>query len=356
MKKKYAVIDIMKLFFAIFIVLLHSQQDAVYYPVLDSFQGIIWLFFTQIISRIAVPFFFVTSSYFLYSNIKKNGNEKKCVFSYCKRILILYIIWFMISFIYILIFKLGFPNNMSFKLLIKLFRDIILGNGFPASWFLMASVIDVLVIYCLNKLDNGRDRLAWIVSIICYIICLLMTYYNFLVGDNVNYIFTIINKVWGYFYISFPYGLIYFMLGKFMVEIQSNCKVNKKYDLCGLIISLIFLTLEVFVTTYYIPNFNPISRTTYLFLPIVSFFLVKVCLNSELKYKTIYLKFRNISTIIYCLHATLLHILSFFIKSYFLFSLNLFLVLFISVTLSCILLSVIIIKLSKRYKFLLYLY
>ena len=215
-KKDYAMIDILKFIFAILIVLLHTQQTCNIYPRIHSIFGVCYLFLFQLICRLVVPFFFITSSYFLFKGTTGGEETKQRVHKYVKRLLILYTVWFVINIPYILFEKLGFPDNMSFNLFIKLIRDVVLNNGFPSSWFLMASIIDAWIIWVLTK--NGRNTPAIVVSIICYAICLFMTFYNFLVSESINEIFGHINKVWKAFYISFPYGLIYFTLGKILAE------------------------------------------------------------------------------------------------------------------------------------------
>ncbi len=357
MKSKNASIDILKFVFSILIILLHSCQVGNFSLRQNSVYGYGYVFIIFVICRIAVPFFFVTSSYFLFRGMKKSPEPHMRVFNYCKRLFILYSVWFLLNGVYVAVFKLGFPNNMSLKSFIILIRDIILGNGFPASWFLMACIIDAILLFFACKTDKGKNRLAIGIAVFCYIICLLMTYYNFLTGEHLNKIFDLINHYWGTFYISFPFALIFFVIGKIIAEHEESINISVKKALIIFTFLFILTAAEIFLLFYTTTDYMPKSGTTCMMLPLLSASLLILCLKIPLEYKPIYTIFRKTSTIIYCSHGSIMILLNKYISAnYDIHSIYKCTILFFSTLLICGVISFIIIKLSQKYNFLKYLY
>lgn len=87
-------IDVFKMLCAILIVSIHIRPFLSFSKTLDFFEG-------DIVARIAVPFFYATSSFFFFGKILFSEQRKiiKCkenslrLIKYLKRILLLYIIW-----------------------------------------------------------------------------------------------------------------------------------------------------------------------------------------------------------------------------------------------------------------------
>lgn len=91
MKKQYNGLDMLKFTMALLIAARHLIQ--LFYPPDSLLQFIIsrWL------SNLGVPIFFTAAGFFLFSRIDGSLNtrttDKKTILAYCKRILILYLIW-----------------------------------------------------------------------------------------------------------------------------------------------------------------------------------------------------------------------------------------------------------------------
>ena len=90
-EQKYNSIDLFRFICAIFVVMIHVN------PFGNANRNIIFKYLdfgiTQYLSRLAVPFFFITSGFFLYrktvySSFSFNNSKK-----YIRRILKLYILW-----------------------------------------------------------------------------------------------------------------------------------------------------------------------------------------------------------------------------------------------------------------------
>ena len=128
-------IDIMKMIAAIAVVAIHSH------PLANTDYDYI----ATCLCRFAVPFFFVVSSYFFFSN------HRKSISAWTKRLSLLYVIWFVLETPYIVnhyFFGTERPLLLSFA---RFFIDLVFNNTFMASWYIMALVQSVLIVYYLDK-------------------------------------------------------------------------------------------------------------------------------------------------------------------------------------------------------------
>ena len=87
MGKNYNSIDLMKFIMALCVVTIHTY-------IVDSMKSSILQDFLYSFIRSAVPFFFITSAYFVMQR-----NEKDGILKYWKRIFRLYLSWSVINFI-----------------------------------------------------------------------------------------------------------------------------------------------------------------------------------------------------------------------------------------------------------------
>ena len=132
-----AAIDIAKLTMAILVIGIHTE------PFSSSF----WLDKAfGIVTRLCVPFFFVTSAYFFFSS----GKSLK---QYLGRLLLLYGIW---SVIY-LPFEMPALMNLSWT---EIFRRYLWDGNDHALWYLLASVIATLLVWMLRKFLSARMTLS----------------------------------------------------------------------------------------------------------------------------------------------------------------------------------------------------
>lgn len=354
-RKSYSLIDILKIFFAVMIIWLHSQQKAVYYPNPITVTGMGYLFLSEIVSRLAVPFFFITSAYFLFKGVTNKYEQKNRVFRYCKRLFILYFSWFLIYFVYIIFHKLEIQNGIHIKPFVKLARDILLQNSFPASWYLMASITNALIIMFLtNKRGNA---VAVALGVVCYVLCMAMGVYRFFMPENVCKVFDAINHVWRRFYVSFPYGIIFMVIGKILAENENKVKIEFSRLAWMTAGAFILLCAELFILTYFIPGYTTNNHSTYLMLPVASTLLVMTGLKSDIKYIPIYSDFRKASTIMYCVHGYFLWVLHGLITRIMPMSKGIEAVVLFFITLvGCLVVSKLIIKLSSKYDIIKYLY
>lgn len=163
--KQYSAIDLFKLFAAILVVAIHTHP---FYPtVLD--------YYFTCFCRIAVPFFFVATSFFFFR--KPDADIRK----YNTRMLTIYILWFVIE-LPIVYHKFFIEFDRSLPLQMANFaRCLLFSNTWGASWYIMACVISVNIIYYLTRTHNNMVALA--LAGCCYFVSLLGgSYYGAFVG------------------------------------------------------------------------------------------------------------------------------------------------------------------------------
>lgn len=137
--KNYNSIDLAKFMAAVLVVAIHTRLFTNYY--------------LTCILRTAVPFFFVATGFFFFLK------EKPDIIRYTKRLATLYLLWFIIEipFVYHRFF-VAYDHPLPLQIL-NFFRSLLLSNTWYASWFIMACIISVNIIYYLSHRLNNRQLL-----------------------------------------------------------------------------------------------------------------------------------------------------------------------------------------------------
>ena len=133
-------VDIMKIILSIFVVLIHAEVD----------MGILTPFL-----RIAVPLFFITSSYFFFQKFYLSNDRKKVILNFLKRNMILYGIWFIILLPVTLPGRDWFEDGILLGM-IRFLQSFFFNGTFRASWYLMALNIGMCFsVFLARKLTAG---------------------------------------------------------------------------------------------------------------------------------------------------------------------------------------------------------
>ena len=322
-------VDYLKFALSFLVVIIHSIKPDFLSPIL----------------RCAVPLFFILSSYFFFSkydlliDIKE---KRKCLYNYIRRIFKLYLFWLII----LLPFTIDYRNWYEVNIW-NIVRSFCFSSTFPASWYIMASIIGMLLIVLMDKFLNHK-----IIIIIClasYLFCCATSNYGNLIIPYWDNIYELYEYCFTVPYNSFPVSLIWIYLGMFMSRNRYTFKKNDFKNVCLFVGSLFLLYIEY----YLIKKFN-LSKTDdcYIFLlPTCYFFLMFIGRMKILAKPNLFL--RKTSTIIYCTHIPLMHML-----------MHIFIVLNVTIKywivlliiLSGILVSFLITKLEPKIKFLRYSY
>ena len=322
-----SVFDILKIILAIMIVFLHGKVLFNYiYP---------WI-------RIAVPLFFVISSYFLFCKLNKESNEEKrkdILKKFVMRNLKLYLIWFVIFLPLVIINKGYFVNCCFMKGIFTMIKDFFINSTFPTSWFIMALIEGVIIIYFSSKKIN--NKVLFVLTLLTNIFVIMTCSYDFLFpnvvfSDFYNSTKIIPNN-------SFIVGLLWIMIGKLFADNQDKIKVyKKKKNIVFIIVVGILFYLEWFLVRG-ITN-DPYKPCYFMLIPftILIFYYI---INIKPFYFKQSLLLRKMSTVIYVSHKAFMIIFSKFIGVN-----NGYLLIIISIVLS-ILLTFIVDFLSKHIKF-----
>lgn len=316
MRKSDGKYDIIKLVLSLFVVATHSRLfPSILYP---------WL-------RIAVPLFFMMSSYFLFRKlnvVSEKQERNRAVKTFVKRNLSLYAFWAIAFFPRKLLNIQDIIEKGVLKSLIGMVRSFLLGGAFSASWFIVASVVGVLIIFILSKRLNNTTLL--IISAVIYIFVVIDASYRFAFSKGS----AVYNIVMSYYHIlgspvySFPAGMLWIACGKWFAE--KKFRISKKVFAVVTVLSAVVLYGEwLFVKL----KTGEINNDAY-------FGLVPFCVGlfglieaSAPVYfeKSLYL--RRLSTFIYVTHPIVISATSWFCRNVFGWSHSV--VLFVTAILVC---------------------
>lgn len=167
--KTVVTVDVLKFFFCICIIALHTK--------LFSFNDTLYFLTRKGILRLAVPFFFVSSGYFLGLKLKKSDLVGDTIFSYCKRLL-LPLCAFSIINIFLRTAAMVISRK-SFFYIITHVGQAILFYPYGALWYVQACIVGALIL--IPFIRNKRINLALIFGVLLYVFALICNnYYSFL--------------------------------------------------------------------------------------------------------------------------------------------------------------------------------
>lgn len=167
---EFGCIDLMKFICSIIVVSIHTS----------SFKDINSNLHNgySIITKLAVPFFFITAGYFLFRKIKiekSNFKEnKKIIIKYIKRLTLLYCLW---SFIYLLfdLIKWIYQGGFKMKYILIYIKDFFFVGLPEILWYFPALIFAIIVIaYLLKYLSI--NKIVLIASIFYFLGLLESTY------------------------------------------------------------------------------------------------------------------------------------------------------------------------------------
>lgn len=286
--------DILKLVLAIFIVGIHSTR-----------AGMI----LRPVFRLAVPLFFIISSYlfFLKQCTLSSWRERyKGLKKYAKRILLLYLFWFLLLFPFTIYYREWYVDFGPEKL-ITIARSFFFGSTFVASWFLMASLVGVTIVWLLSSL-KVKNSVILAIGIVIYMLCCLVSNYYNLLSHCPSFVkaYTCYTDIFTQPFNSFPCSILFVGIGKILAE--KELSPSNKLLWIVLFFSMVLLYVEFYITQHY---FKAYYDDCFLLLPVACaciFMLIGQSRPRKTGYDTI--KLRTYSTIIYCCHGTLLSIMN----------------------------------------------
>lgn len=278
--------DITKFIMAIMVVGIHTLGKYGIYPLF----------------RMAVPLFFMMSSYLFFKNLK-GKNEKEYLKKFCRRNIKLYIFWF-IALSPIFLFSGGYLEGNVVLNFIKLGARIIFGSSFVASWYISALVIGVCAVFFLK--DRTNIYFILVVAFCAYAICCLNSNYRNLFGNNS--LITTINEIYpGTIYNGFPVGLVWIGLG-YTFSYKEN-KLGILQSGVGLLVSFLLLLVEDWAVK---KSGLVVDNDCYFMLIPTCYFSFSCLLKCKWSNENTKI-LRKLSTVIYCVHGSVATVISYYL-------------------------------------------
>lgn len=308
-KNENCAVDIMKYFMSILVIIIHK-------PILNTdleFQNYL---IGNVLCSIAVPFFFIASSYFFFSKLERNKSDSGRLLKFEKRLFIMYAIWTVIYIPCILVkYNTGHYNELTLKLfvgqLITIVKNFFLNASFVHFWYLNTLMLSVAIIYLMYKKLGPKAVFAICVSVT--IALRLLTYMSSM-GISIGQIYT--SYVPSLFRNTLEKGLLSVSIGLLLCKADfSQNRIQKIFILslsfismtaCGVFIykyvymrkasTLIYLSqlLLMSETFRYLSDLTGIKALstskpliffiTFLFAHLVSFIIIELSKKEKLKF------------------------------------------------------------------------
>ena len=214
-----AALDILRMICALLVVGIHTEPFKNLFLLDNSFG---------VLTRIAVPIFFMISSFLFFSHTKSLSK-------YIYRIFTIYIVWCILYGIVDLII-----NNVFS---IDTFKNFILSVlcGYKHLWYLQASIVAIIIVSFFEKKFSS----SLIVSAVLFCIGISLTTYRGLFGYN-EIINNITTSMWfqkiGGARNGIFYAPIYFSIGAFFAKHRPN--INLKTNIILIVMSFLCLAIE----------------------------------------------------------------------------------------------------------------
>lgn len=269
-RKTYCSIDIMKFMGAVLVVAIHTTP-------LKEYNQYLSFGITQIIARIAVPFFFVCAGYFFTMKLSSCDNSKVILKNYLKRLLVLYLCWSAIYFIYDIKNQFLYTDNILI-VIIKYIRDFVfLGSHFHL-WYVPALMLGIILLYM--ALISEKIKLYFSISVLLYFIGLIGDSYFGVIKEH-----TVLMEIFNLYFRLFVttrngifFAFIFIMLGA-MIFLEKR-KISKKWSLTLSIITFILLVVEANVLEMFsIPK----DHNLYIMLVPFCYYFFKHLITSDIR-------------------------------------------------------------------------
>jgi hypothetical protein len=254
------------------------------------------------VSRLAVPLFFIMTSYFFHLRLIDVVDKKertKVLLKYVRRNVQLYLFWSIVLFPSVILFHLSWFKFGFVYAVFKVLRNFLITGFFPASWFILATVYAVLIVFVLSKwMKNG-----WIffIALALYSFALLDSNYGGILSQSVRDSLNIFNIRQS---LNLPAALIWVIIGKILAERP----INISQSITWLLLSVASVAYygEFFMVEYF--GWSIHTDCFVMSIPLCTLIFIVIGQSVDIKCKHA-LKLRKSSIIIYCLHKTIISVL-----------------------------------------------
>lgn len=268
-------IDLIKFFCALLVFIIHVP------PFRGNISGVgqtINFYLQHYLGRIAVPFYFVCSGFFLFRKMPAYTLDADLIQNYCFKLLRLLGTWYILLFV-------GKTGHI---------------------WYLVASVVAVLLI-CVCRHLRLKPLFVFALAGLLYTIGLLGDSYHGFIAPLKE--IPIVNSIWKSYTYAFDttrngvfMGFIFVLIGATLSQQKTLLKPFPAA--IGFVVSMLLLLAEVrWLRSHRIP----IEYNMYIALLPAVFFLFSFARTISLKEHTIYKHLRNIGMLVYLSHRLIDH-------------------------------------------------
>ncbi len=231
---KYKSLDIVKFICAIFVIAGHTQA-------LIDINNIANIFLCNVLVRIVVPVFFMSSGFLFFKKINNTVDKKKYYIKYIKKLLLLYIIWTLVFIYWDLPISALFQGNSIEIIFCYLWKIIFIGSSFYL-WFIPALIFSISLLYF--SIVTNKENFLLVISIIFYLIGLIgESYFGFIKDTNVESVF----RKYFYYFSTTRNGLFLGWLLLFIGAKHGKILFKIKYSGILSIVFFLLLTLESYI-------------------------------------------------------------------------------------------------------------
>ena len=284
-------LDIAKFLGALLIVSIHTRPLLVCGKEMDYYSS-------DVFCRIAVAFFFMCSGYFTFTKIQydnngkienSNKNRKQLIKSEI-RIITLYIMWSIIYFIVELLQWMSVKEISFIHFLIAFGISFFIYGSYYHFWYMLALIYGIPIIYYLSLKINKKKLL--IIGSGLYLVHLIINWNSVCPESKIISLISRINIFPGALSSTIFIGIPFMIWGGcFQVFQHKSKKVWLFFSIIGL-----YLEARVLLHRFNITSLNYIIFTVCVTVLIFQVFYEMKLSDNQYKW------FRNLSTVIYCIH------------------------------------------------------
>lgn len=299
-KERYQAIDIMRVIGAIFVIAIHTKISS-------TFPDEIKCYFDLALSM-AVPFFFITSGYFVgISNKNESILVRRQLIKQLKSVSLIYLIWNAIYLPLTIYGEVSYGNGLK-KALFKMVRGwLLVGQNYYswAFWYLLAMIVALFMIIVVRRIFLGNTKIQLLIGFVLFLcgICIDYAYHTMQIDSKFLQLYydlfmTTRNGFFlGYFYVS---------VGMCFGEMDIS-HLKKKW------IGALFLIVFLVLGKYY--SDGGIGYAITALISILLFWVI-LTLNDYITFDFDTRKLRDYSTGVYVIHMLFVWFCDVIVKQY----------------------------------------
>lgn len=254
-------------------------------------------FVLELLARWGVPFFFVSSAYFLFRKGAGGNLTRKHVLRYVSRIGMLYLCWMIFNLPSIFYIRLWKRDLTSVNTWLVFLKNSVLSSTFHGSWFLASCIFSACFVSLLGKRFSSKTII--LLTFPFYLLCVFTSVYRGVMPRKAT-------EILGF--LAFPLnifnGCFYFALGKYISENERQITriiTKKKARMLSVAFYFVFL-LEICISKH----FKIFGTTDAAFMNAgLACALFLFCVQTKIHIKNGML-LRKLSIIIYCCQGNVL--------------------------------------------------